>query len=137
MEVQTRHSTRRDAVLECLRKHHDHPTADMLYNEIRQDYPNISLGTVYRNLNFFVEHGEAVRIPVTDGQTRFDGNVKPHFHFRCSSCGALLDLNLEDGRQLEENLNHPKTDFKGHITGYDLVFTGICGECLKREKETA
>jgi Fur family peroxide stress response transcriptional regulator len=109
----------------------------MLYNEIRHDYPNISLGTVYRNLNFFVEHGEAVRIPVTDGQTRFDGNVNPHFHFRCSSCGALLDLDLDDGKELEESLNHPKTRFKGSITGYDLVFTGICESCLSKKKETA
>jgi Fe2+ or Zn2+ uptake regulation protein len=134
METQIRHSTRRDAILAALRCHHDHPTADMLFSEIREEYPNISLGTVYRNLNFFCDHGEAVRIPVTDGQVRFDGNVVPHFHFRCQSCGALLDIELEEGSKLEKILNDPKTDFKGKVSSYDLVFSGLCEDCCRKMK---
>lgn len=132
METQIRHSTRRDAILAALRRHHDHPTADMLFSEIREEYPNISLGTVYRNLNFFCDHGEAVRIPVTDGQVRFDGNVVPHFHFRCQSCGALLDIELEEGSKLEKILQDPKTDFKGKVSSYDLVFSGLCEDCCRK-----
>lgn len=60
---------------------HDHPTADALYASIREEFPNISLGTVYRNLNLLVETGEILKLTCGNGPDHYDGNVAPHYHF--------------------------------------------------------
>lgn len=80
----------RRTILEVLRRRMDHPTAEQLFQELRQTLPHISLGTVYRNLDVLQTTG---LIRVVPGEPRrFDGNQVPHDHFRCSQCGALLDL---------------------------------------------
>ena len=74
----------------CTRK--DHPTADVVYMNVRQQYPNISLGTVYRNLTLLSEMGEIMRLRVGDGVDHFDADTSPHNHFVCSECGSVIDL---------------------------------------------
>ena len=68
-------SLQRDLIKQNLASRYDHPTADMVYSSIREDLPNISLGTVYRNLRFLVEHGEAVSLKLGDGREHFDGQI--------------------------------------------------------------
>ena len=80
----TKRSIQRDLIKNNLTSRYDHPTADMVYHSIRQKLPNISLGTVYRNLRFLVEQGDAVSLKLGDGPERFDGHVHPHYHFICS-----------------------------------------------------
>ena len=74
-----KYSRQRQSIKEYLTETKEHPTADMVYNNVRKYYPNISLGTVYRNLNFLVEQKEAVRLTWGDGSERYDGTLEPHY----------------------------------------------------------
>ena len=92
-----KYSRQRECIKNYLQDREDHPTADMIYTSIRRDFPNISLGTVYRNLSLLVELGEIRKI-TTDGADRFDAKLIPHSHFICKDCGSVLDvmIPLED-----------------------------------------
>jgi len=96
-----KYSRQREAIKHYLASTKEHPTADTVYLHVKEDFPNISLGTVYRNLNLLTDIGEAIKIPTPDGGDRFDGNVIPHNHFLCTICGRLLDLEL-DMKSIEE-----------------------------------
>ena len=82
-----KHSKQRDAIMEYLKSSHEHPTADTVYAALRKDHPNISLGTVYRNLALLSELGEINKLSTGNGPDRFDGDVHPHYHFVCKKCG--------------------------------------------------
>ena len=79
-----KYSKQRETIKEYLRSTTEHPTADMVYDKVRETFPNISLGTVYRNLNLLVNEGEAIRISCGDSSERFDGNTSNHYHFMCT-----------------------------------------------------
>ena len=87
-------SKQRDAIQQCLIGRYDHPTAETVYMDIKDEFPNISLGTVYRNLSLLADLGEIQKLTVSGGPDRFDGNPKPHYHFGCRSCGCVMDLDL-------------------------------------------
>lgn len=122
-------SKQRDAIKEYLASTTSHPTAKTVYEHIQKIYPNISLGTVYRNLNFLVEHGQALKLSCEDDKEHYDGNTTPHSHFYCRCCRQVSDidtpvLNLSD---LLEG-----TDFHGTVDSYMTFFTGTCSECAKQ-----
>ena len=87
-------SRQRESIRECLKNRKDHPTADAVYVTISKDYPKISLGTVYRNLNLLADMGEIQRFSSGDGSEHFDYNTDPHYHFVCKACGAIIDMPL-------------------------------------------
>ena len=87
--VVNKYSRQREAIKQYLASTCEHPTADTVYMNIRGTYPNISLGTVYRNLNLLAEQGEIIKINCQDGSDRFDANVMPHYHFLCNECGKI------------------------------------------------
>ena len=89
MGAPMKNSRQRNAILECVMRHHDHPTADIIYQELRESFPNISLGTVYRNLSLLTSLGKIMKITCENHADRFDGQTKPHAHFECKSCGCL------------------------------------------------
>ena len=91
-------SRQREAILNNIMLRKDHPTAEDVYNSVRKEYPNISLGTVYRNLSLLVDMGHAVKVPCDDGSVHFDGRVMPHYHFQCTECGAIIDLDFNDSK---------------------------------------
>ena len=86
-----KYSRQRESIMEFLRGRDDHPTADTVYMNIRRVYPNISLGTVYRNLSLLASLGEITRITCEDGADRFDAVTKPHYHVFCRRCGRVED----------------------------------------------
>ena len=91
----TRNTRQRGVILDILRESREHPTAEMIYREARRALPNISLGTVYRNLNFLRNQGAVREIRPSDGgSSRFEGAHIPHAHFHCVRCSALLDIPL-------------------------------------------
>ena len=92
MERTIRYSKKREAILEAIRSTDTHPTADWVYQTLKPTHPDLSLGTVYRNLNFFREQGTIRCVGVVKGQERFDANTHPHTHFVCDGCGAVIDL---------------------------------------------
>ncbi|HIV85760.1 MAG TPA: transcriptional repressor [Candidatus Monoglobus merdigallinarum] len=123
-------SKQRDAVLQVLSSTTSHPTADTVYNSVRDIIPSISLGTVYRNLNVLSENGEIRRLDLGMAQSRFDYNVKPHDHFVCQNCGSVLDvMNEYDNTIDKENASN----INGSINYHTLVFYGICDKCSKEK----
>ena len=90
-----KYSRQRESIKKYLASTTEHPTADMVYLHIKEEFPNISLGTVYRNLNLLSDIGEAIKITTPDGGDRFDGNVAPHNHFYCKGCRRVLDLKMD------------------------------------------
>ena len=82
-----KYSRQRESIKACLMGRKDHPTADALYTSIREQFPNISLGTVYRNLNLLVELGEIRKLSCGDGTDHFDYDTSPHYHYVCKKCG--------------------------------------------------
>lgn len=126
-----KYSRQRESIKSCLMARHDHPTADDIYLKIREEYPNISLGTVYRNLNLLVEIGEIQRLCCGNGADHFDGDTTPHYHFVCRNCGAVEDLPMS----VSEQLNQMASGYTaGHIVSHSIYFYGTCENCLREEK---
>lgn len=123
-------SRQREYIKEFLMDRYDHPTADMVYTHVREEFPHISLGTVYRNLSLLSELGEIRKI-TCNGPDRFDSNMMPHYHFTCKHCGQIEDLYFEKSPEFSEV--HPK-DFYGVIEKINLDFIGTCQACRKENK---
>ena len=120
-----KHSKQREAIREALQARGDHPTADTMYQEMREVFPHISLGTVYRNLSLLCELGEAQKVTTGDGRERFDCRVEPHDHFRCRLCGKVMDMPEMDG---DPACCYPA--FEGRIESRSTVYTGVCADCV-------
>ncbi len=116
----------RKIILDRLKKTTSHPTAVEVYDEVRSQMPNISLGTVYRNLDILSRQGMIRKIETCGEQKRFDGNIDPHLHIMCTDCGCVRDVHDELNLDLDD-LTSIKTDFK--ITGLRLELLGICPGC--------
>ena len=130
MEKRENFSRKRTAILNALQETDVHPTADWVYAQLKPRYPNLSLGTVYRNLKKFWENGKAVSVGVINGQEHFDGNVKPHAHFVCRECGAVLDVHETF---FEENeLARISQKFGLSVEEAGVMFRGVCGQCHKK-----
>ncbi len=121
--IKRRNTYQRQLILEILKSTTAHPTADWIYEQARKEIPNISLGTVYRNLKILKEEG--LIIELTDGkQSRFDARIDNHYHFKCEKCGSIYDIEPED-----IEINH-SLEFKGFsIDAVDVNITGVCSKC--------
>lgn len=124
-----KYSKQREAIKSFLASRKDHPTADVVYINMRKEFPNISLGTVYRNLSLLVEIGEAIKVPCSDGSEHFDGCTLPHYHFQCSKCGAVLDLDIPNESALSKLNKVANESFDGIIEGHEIFFYGKCQKC--------
>ncbi|MDO4292322.1 MAG: transcriptional repressor [Eubacteriales bacterium] len=125
-----KYSRQREAIKQLLMARNDHPTADMVYHSLRSNFPNISLGTVYRNLTLLADLGEISRLRLGDGVDHFDADTSRHYHFVCSRCGSVSDLDMEFPEALDR-LNGP--DAEGNvIEGHVAYFYGICSRCRKQ-----
>ncbi len=125
-----RNSFQRRMILDVL-KREDHPTAQEVFHYIHEDYPRISLGTVYRNLNLMTDEGTLRRLSFPDSPDRYDIHTQPHQHFVCRLCGRYF--NIDAG-------NLGNIDDVRRATGFAveeccILFKGICQDCLKKTKE--
>lgn len=125
-------SRQRDAILANLMHRTDHPTADMIYMDIRKEIPNISLGTVYRNLSLLADRGDILRLSLSDKAEHFDGTTAFHYHFVCHDCGNISDLPMDCFTSLNQAAQEV---FDGKITGHSALFHGTCHDCLNKEKK--
>ena len=117
-----RYSKQREALLKLLRSTKSHPDAEWLYMGLRKEYPNISLGTVYRNLRQLIQAGEILELSF-GGTSHFDGDMLPHYHMRCGSCNRILDVpdeNVSVNVKLEDGFQ---------INTINLLLNGICRDC--------
>ncbi len=125
MSAITKNSKQRDAILSVLKSTTSHPTAEWVYSRLKPEFPNLSLATVYRNLNLFCQTGEAIRLDVGDGTVRYDGFTHSHAHFHCTNCKKVLDIEKETDLTPEIELK-----YNVKLSGYSLVFFGKCKDCL-------
>ncbi len=123
-----KHFRKRDAILTCLRQTKSHPSADWIYSQLKPQIPDLSLGTVYRNLTLFKEQGLIRSLGTVEGVERFDGCTDPHVHFVCCSCGNVQDL---------ADVPMPRLPLPGigRVDSCQLTYTGICRECLDKEEQ--
>lgn len=124
---QTKHFRKRDAILEYLRSTDQHPSAETVYAGLKPQIPDLSLGTVYRNLSLFKQQGLAVSLGTVNGVERFDGNTAPHVHFICGRCGCVRDL---PGIRIPTELTSAAAQqATAAIDQCQLTFTGTCNTC--------
>lgn len=124
-----KNSRQRQVIKDFLMTRTDHPTADVVYTNVRQIYPNISLGTVYRNLTLLSDMGEIARLRVGDGVDHFDADTSRHYHFICSKCGQVIDLKMDN---IDDIVDIAGMNFNGEIQGHMTYFYGICGDCSEQ-----
>lgn len=126
-----RHSVKRDKILKCLRGTKSHPSADWIYRELKPTVPDLSLATVYRNLNQLREAGDIASMGVVSGEERFDGNTAPHTHVICIRCGKIMDVE-------EIGLPDQWAETVSRVTGFEtrgafLQCFGVCPECSGKD----
>ena len=131
-----RYSKQRELILEALRSRKDHPTAEMLYNDILKIMPTMGIATVYRNLALLYENGQILKIETKQGESdRFDGNIKPHLHFQCLECNKIEDIFLNDAqnKELNEKLTEFSSIINAEVTDSKILLKGRCENCKKNK----
>ena len=133
-QPQTRMTKQRAIILEELRKLKTHPTADEVYSIVRKRLPNISLGTVYRNLDFLTESGDIRCLSTPGSSKRFDGDTSWHQHVRCIHCGCVADVHAPVEGPAVSGMNIP--GFAKVLTSR-VEYDGVCETCVKKGKSHA
>ena len=131
MEASTKQFRKRNAILSYLRSVTNHPSAEMVFTELKQQIPDISMGTVYRNLNWFRQQGQVSVIATVKGVERFDANTEPHVHFICEDCNAVIDLHQLSTPQAL--CSEAEGSIGCSVSGCQLSFTGKCRDCLENQ----
>lgn len=125
------YSKKREAIINAVRSTTSHPTAAWVYDKLKPVYPDLSLGTVYRNLQQFKADGTIASVGVFNGQEHFDGNTSPHTHFVCSVCGNVIDL---PDISTDQSINKVVSSRYGlSVNSHTLCFHGICNQCLNSD----
>lgn len=132
-DTKRKHSQKRDAVLRAIRSTDRHPSAEWVFAEVRREYPDISLATVYRNIAEFKRDGVIRSVGHFSGQERFDGDTSEHSHFICTECGAVIDVFDEVPLPLSEVSESTGLD----IRRGEASFYGVCPDCKNGEARTA
>ena len=113
------YSRQREAIVNVLKSTTSHPSAAWIYDRVRIQIPNISLGTVYRNLAALEKEGIIVKVPVGDNREHFDGDTTPHSHFYCKSCEAISDIPFD---KCESGIFHERLNIL-YLSGRKVIQT--------------
>lgn len=128
-KIGLRMTKQKKKILEILQGTTCHPTADWVYEQARKELPDISLGTVYRNLKLLSDMGQILELNYGSTFRRFDGNPENHYHFVCESCNNVYDVDIpilnETDRKVESSLG-------GKITFHRMEFYGTCKNCIEK-----
>ena len=125
----TRLTPQRKVILEELRCTRSHPTADEVYDMVRKRLPHVSLGTIYRNLDFLHSQGLIRKLDKIGSQMRFDAFVEPHLHVSCVECGKVGDLPQDTATVIMRQEGLEDNAFQ--VTGHWLELYGVCSDCQK------
>lgn len=127
---QRRETKQRQIVLETVMSHHDHPCAEIIYEEVNKLDDRISRGTVYRNLNCLADDGKIchVRVP---GADRYDSRTDLHYHLICMQCGKVVDVPMDYQEDIDLR-TAAKTGYK--VARHRLVVEGLCPDCCGKEE---
>lgn len=126
-----KHSRQREAIKAYLYSTNSHPTADQIYLHVRQEFPNISLGTVYRNLSLLVSLGEIRKLTFDPDTDHFDANTAPHCHVLCTCCKKIEDIDCALPGTLD---TAAQRGYSGTIHGHSVFFYGLCPDCSEKEE---
>ena len=125
-----RHSDTRDKIYAYLLGTKEHPSAEMIYNDLKLVLPKLSLKTVYTNLKFFVDHGQVIHVANVNGIERYDANCEDHVHFVCDECGAVIDIMDADIRKAKKACKVGQAK----ISSIQIVLHGTCESCSDKSK---
>ncbi len=125
-----KYSRQREAIKTFLMSRTDHPTADTVYTCLRQTYPNISLGTVYRNLSLLEQLGEISKISTGTGAEHYDANMTQHQHFICTNCHRVYDIQIGN---IDSIIGAASESAPGIIESYRANFYGKCRDCQENK----
>ena len=128
MAVQRRYSRQREQIYNYLVQTCQHPSAEDIYSALKPTMPDLSLGTVYRNLKLLQEMGLVQKVAHVNDVERYDACCHNHAHFVCTKCGSVHDLNDVDCPQLTSTLNLPNSF---QISSLSLTIKGLCPNCKK------
>lgn len=131
-ETKIRYSKQRETIYQVLKQDHTHPSADTIYINVKKEIPDISLGTVYRNLNFLVDQKRIKRLDWGDGVVHFDATTSPHYHMICDECGAICDVMLDEDT-VHSFIDNVYKQTGESIHGVDVLFHGTCQQCQKKK----
>lgn len=120
-------SHKRQAILDAICSTDAHPDAEWVYQKLKEKYPKLSLGTVYRNIAEFKEDGSIASVAVVGGIERVDGNVVSHPHFICNECKAVIDVEADVDEQ--ELCRHISEKYGLECNRLELLFSGRCPQC--------
>ena len=127
MEIQgNKRSRQRDRIYHILKRARDHPTAEWIFEHVRQEMPRISLGTVYRNLHVLARQGKVRELDFGEGTKRYDAFLGPHYHFVCEVCGTVRDLEVPPLNDVNNRIQELVPE---QIRFHRLDFYGTCSEC--------
>jgi Fur family peroxide stress response transcriptional regulator len=121
-------SPQRLAILEILEGNTEHPSADEIYDQLKDRYPSLSLATVYNTLEVLAKAGELQVVRIKSDKQRYDPNPKPHGHFLCRICDSIYDTD-----SVPVDIQTPFT-LKGYLVEeYSIYMYGICPHCKDKE----
>lgn len=121
------YSKKRQAIYDYLHSTKEHPSAETIYNSLKAEYPDLSLGTVYRNIKLLEDKGIIKSVAVVNGCERYDALTAPHSHFVCSGCGRVIDVFLTNNT--EELTKGLRADGIKRIDSLSLTYYGVCDKC--------
>ncbi len=125
-KIKTRNTKQKETVIAVFSAMCNHPTAEMVCDEVAKADATIGRATVYRILNSLVKNGTAIKVPVYDGADRFDITVKPHSHAKCRVCGGVIDITAE------QKLPSVTESFGFVIEGGAVLYYGFCAKCADK-----
>ncbi|NLL36414.1 MAG: transcriptional repressor [Fretibacterium sp.] len=128
MGKKLRYSRQRELIYSYLLSTQEHPSAEMVYERLRDEIANISLGTVYRNLRLLERMGKVRRVGAFQNTERYDARCDNHAHFLCERCGRMQDLSTVD---IQSAMRVCKVEAEDRVTWVALTFGGLCRDCLR------
>ena len=126
-----KYSRQRELILNSLRNRMDHPTAEILYTDLKSQMPEIGIATVYRNLAELCENGDIIKIKSKSGPDRYDGNIEPHIHFECNNCHEIYDIEMQSTatKKVENEIRRLAEDIGAEYSNSSISIDGLCKKC--------
>lgn len=115
-------SSKRELIYSTLCSTKTHPSAKWVYEQLKEEHPDLSLGTVYRNIALFKDNGKAIAVANILGEERLDGDTSPHAHLVCKCCGKIEDIDMPHITS-KCDVNDFSTDF------VSVTYFGLCKDC--------
>lgn len=128
-----KNTKQRAIILEVIMASKEHLTAEQIYSKLKDEDYSIGLATVYRNLNVLYQTHQINRVLHQESGYVYDGNTHQHYHFKCSECGAIVDVEMPYQESLDELAKVFSEE--NEIDSHTIVFNGICQSCLKKNKK--